>query len=221
MFQLMFIKNHWNMPKHEIKMFANDKSGRQKVPVLGTEDIDPRRRYWYNHHQIYAEYLSSANYTGKIANKFFDFFSERLNEQSSSEWTTLRLFEFLKTDMVESAIKSLFGSRILELNPDLAQCYWQFDDVAGALIWGLPKFLTPRPWRIQERFHGMAHAQVEEAWEKFDWNGPDANSDWDPYWGSRFAREIAKWFKESGFSNRSASGHTTAALFGYVFNLLH
>ena len=214
MFHILLMDTHWGMPRREIKMFADDKSGRHRVPLPGTEDVDPCQRHWFNHHQIYAEYLSSAKYTSILANTFFDFFSERLNQHSSSEWTTLRLYEFLRTDMVESAVKSMFGSRILELNPDLAKCYWQFDEVAGVLVWGPPRLLKPKPWRIRENLHAMVHNQVKEAWEEFNWNGPEANSDWDPYWGSRFAREIAKWLKESGFSNRTASGHTTATLFG-------
>jgi hypothetical protein len=214
MFHLLLMDTHWGAPRNDIKMFENDKSGRQKAPLPGTEDIDPRQRHWYNHHQIYAEYLSSVKYTSIIANTFFDFFSERLDQQSSADWTTLSLFNYLKTAMVESAVKSMFGVRLLELNPDLAKCYWEFDDVAGILVWGLPRLIKPEPWKIRERLHSMVHKQVEEAWEKFDWNGPDAASDWDPYWGSRFNREIAKWLRDSGFSDRTASGHTTATLFG-------
>lgn len=214
LFQLLLMDTHWGMPKNEIKMFRDDKSGRQKVPLPGTENTDPRQRHWYNHQQLYSEYLSSAKYTSILANTFFDFFSERLDRQSSTGWTTVTLYELLKTDMVESAVKSMFGTRILELCPDLVRCYWEFDEVAGILFWGPPKLIMPSPWRIRERLHSMVHKHVEEAWEKFDWNGPDADSDWDPYWGSRFSREIAKWLRDSGFSDRAASGHTTATLFG-------
>lgn len=220
MFHVLLMDTHWGMPRDEIKKFENDKSGRQRVPLPGTEATSPRQRHWFNHHQIYAEYLSSAKYTGVLADIFLRFFSEKLDQQSASEWTTVQIYSLLRTDMAESAIKSMFGSRILELNPDLVKCYWQFDEVAGVLVWGLPKFLKPKPRHIRERLHDMVHKQVEDAWENFDWNGPEAQSDWDPYWGSRFAREIARWLRESGFSNRTCSGHTTATLFGLNGNTL-
>ncbi|RYP10035.1 hypothetical protein DL765_008234 [Monosporascus sp. GIB2] len=211
--------SHWGMPKDEIKMFENDKSGRQKMPLPGA-DIPQDQRHWYNHHQIYAEYLSSTKYTGILADTFYHFFSQRLDQQPLSEWAIVALFDLLKSDMAESAVKSMFGSRILELNPDLIKCYWEFDEVAGILVWGFPRFIRRRPWQIRERLHGMVHRHVESAWQNFDWNGPEAGSDWDPHWGSRFSREIAKWLRQSGFSNRTASGHTTATLFGLNGNTL-
>jgi hypothetical protein len=177
MFHLLLMDTHWGAPKNDIRMFENDKSGRQKAPLPGTEHTDPSRRHWHTLHQIYAEYLSNVKYTGIIANTFFDFFTERLNKQPLTEWTTVTLFEYLKAEMMESAVKSIFGTRLLVLNPDLARYYWEFDEVAVILVWGLTKFIKPEPWRIRERLHSMVHEQVEEAWEKFDWDGPDADSD--------------------------------------------
>ncbi|KAK8062514.1 cytochrome P450 [Apiospora hydei] len=188
MFHILLMEKQWGMPRDEIDMFRNDTSGRLQVPCPGTEDILPQDRHWYNHHQIYAKFLSSAKYTEILADTFLRLFSERLDRQSSAEWTTIELFDFLKLDMVESAVESMFGSRILELNPDLVKSYWKFDEAAGVLVWGLPRWIKPGPYNAQERLHDMVHKQVEEAWEKFDWNGPEAGSDWDPFWGSRFSQ---------------------------------
>lgn len=215
MFHTLLMDKHWDMSGDEIQMFENDKSGRKKVPNPGMEDVPEINRHWYNHHQIYAKYLSSAKYTDIIANTFYRFFAERLDhDHPLQEWRTLTLFSFMKTVMAESAVKSMFGTKLLELNPDLIDCYWEFDEVAGALVWGLPKFLIPRAYQIRSRLHSMTRKQTEIAYEEFNWNGLEDESDWDPYWGSRFAREIARWLRESGFSVRTASGHTMATLFG-------
>lgn len=216
MLHLRLMDAHWGMTKEEIKMFEDDKSGRKKTPLSGTESTPPKYRYWYNHHKLYADYLSSPKYTEALAGKFYETFSRRLIKQPLNEWKSVRLFQFLKRDMASSAIESLFGSDILDLNPDLIRCYWEFDEVASVLLWGLPKFVRPGPWRIRQRLHDMALRHLESAWKNFNWSDPEADSDWEPHFGSRFSRETAKWFRESGFSDRTASGHTTAILFGYV-----
>ncbi|KAI1656394.1 putative cytochrome P450 [Daldinia decipiens] len=220
MFQLRLMDSHWGMPIKEIKMFADDKSGRKKVPLPGTERIPLGRRHWYNHHTLYAQYLSSPKYTEAIANTFCHAFLRHLDNQPDEKWTSVRLFQFLKNDMAESAIESLFGSQILHLNPDLIKCYWEFDEVAGELVWGLPKFIRRKPWKIREQLHHMALRHIESAWNNFNWNGPECESDWEPHFGSRFSRETAKWFREAGFSDRTASGHTTAIMFGLNGNTL-
>ncbi|OTA83400.1 hypothetical protein M434DRAFT_83944 [Hypoxylon sp. CO27-5] len=221
MFHTLLMDKHWGMSKEEMKKFENDKTGRTKVPIPGTESTPESERHWYNHHQIYAKYLSSAKYTEILADTFFRFFSERLNDGHPLQtWTSVKLYDFMKKAMAESAIKSMFGTVLLEVNPDLLECYWEFDEVAGVLVWGLPRFLIPRAYKIRERLHNMTKKQTALAYEKFNWDGPEAESDWDPYWGSRFAREIARWLREAGFSVRSASGHTMATLFGLNGNTL-
>ncbi|OTA55082.1 cytochrome P450 [Hypoxylon sp. EC38] len=220
-FHTLLMDKHWGMSKEEIEIFERDKTGRKKVPNAGSESTPESQRHWYNHHQIYAKYLSSAKYTEILADTFFRFFSERLNDGHPLQtWTSVRLYDFMKHAMAESAIKSMFGTVLLEVNPDLLECYWEFDEVAGILVWGLPRFLIPRAYKIRERLHNMTKKQTEIAYEEFKWDGPEADSDWDPYWGSRFAREIARWLKEAGFSVRTASGHTMATLFGLNGNTL-
>ncbi|KAI1735299.1 cytochrome P450 [Xylaria scruposa] len=220
MFQVLLMDKHWGIAAHEIKKFESDLSGRKRIPLPGAENIPPDQRHWYNHHEIYAKFLSSAKYTEILADKFFSIFSMRLDRYQLLEWTTVSIFDLLKTDMAESAIESLFGSKILSLNPDLIKSYWEFDEVAGPLVFGPPRFIKPGPWRIRERLHSMVHRHVESAWQHFNWDGPEADSDWDPHWGSRFSREIAKWLRGAGFEDRTISGHTTATLFGLNGNTL-
>ncbi|CDM29517.1 hypothetical protein DTO013E5_5153 [Penicillium roqueforti] len=212
--QLMLMERHWGMSKEEIAKFANDKSGRLKAPAPGTENTPAEKRFWRGHDHLYAEYLSNRTYADALADSFYSLFSQRLDEQSTTEWSTVNLFEMLKTSMAESAIISLFGSEIIDLNPGFIDCYWEFDEIAGTLVWGLPKFLQRRSVAIKDRLHTMTRKHIDSAWEHFDWNGPDAESKWEPHFGSRLSRETAKWLSEGGFSNQAAAGHTLASLFG-------
>ncbi|KAJ5462939.1 hypothetical protein N7475_007883, partial [Penicillium sp. IBT 31633x] len=212
--QLMLMERHWGMSKEEIAKFANDQSGRLKTPAPGTESTPAEKRFWRGHDHLYAEYLSNRTYADALADSFYRLFSERLDQQSTTEWGTVNLFEMLKTSMAESAIISLFGSQIIDLNPGFIDCYWEFDEIAGTLVWGLPKFLQRRSVAIKDRLHTMTGKHIDSAWKHFDWNGPDAESKWEPHFGSRLSRETAKWLSEGGFSNQAAAGHTLASLFG-------
>ncbi|KAI0393084.1 putative cytochrome P450 [Xylariaceae sp. FL0594] len=211
MFHMLLMDKHWGMPSNEIRMFAKNTSGGQKRPLPGTEGIPDQRRPWHNHHEVYAQYLSSSKYTEALADTFFSFFLMRLDQQPLLECVTVPIFDLIKTDRAESAVASLFGTQLLYLNPGLIECYWEFDEIAGALVRGLPRFLKPGQWRIRERLHNMVHRHVTSAWEKFNWE-KDGESDWDPH--SRFSREIAKWLRQTGFSDRATIGHTTATLLG-------
>ena len=139
-----------------------------------------------------------------------------MDKLPKGESATVQLFDVLKTTMGESAIKSLFGSRIIDLNPGFVESYWRFDDIAGPLVWGMPDFFQRKSIRIRNNLLEMTRKHIDSAWEHFDWNGPDAESAWEPHFGSRLSRQTAKWLREGGFSNQAASGHTLASLFGSV-----
>ncbi|KAI0873439.1 cytochrome P450 [Hypoxylon argillaceum] len=215
--QLILMDKHWQLPKNELDKFANDKTGRQETPFQGTEGIPENQRYWFGHNRLYQEWLSKKPQAACLADQFSLFFSQKLNNQPEG-WHTVQLFEMLKISMFESATKSLFGTHILLLNPGLAEAYWDFDSSAINLIWGLPRWLRPRPYLIRDRLHEMVKRSVDSAWDNFD--PGDNQSDWEEHWGSRLSREVARWFRELGFSNTAIAGHTVGTLFGLHGNTI-
>lgn len=214
--QLVLMDGHWSLSKDEINKFRDDKSGRSKTPAPGTENTPQNQRYWYGHDRLFTEYLRDRKHSEALASSFLELFSDRVSKLASNEWVTVQLFQFLKDAMAESAMISLFGSRLIELNPGIVDLYWEFDNVAGPLGWGPPRFLQRRAVRIRNRLHDMTRRHIDSAWEHFDWDGPAANSFWEPHFGSRLSRETAKWLRQNGFSNHAAAGHTLASLVGLV-----
>ncbi|KAK3328242.1 cytochrome P450 [Cercophora scortea] len=214
---LRMMEAHWGVSPTELGKFANDHSGRGKVPFPGTEHTPDDKRYWHGHDRLYIDFLTNRKHSDALAETFYRLFSERLGKlhpHVGGEWATVNLFEFLKANMAESAIVSMFGSRLVELNPGLIEAYWDFDTIAGHLAWGLPNFLQRRPLAIKARLHEMTRKHIDSAWEHFDWNGPDAKATWDPHWGSQLSRESARWLCQGGFSDHATAGHTLATLFG-------
>ncbi|KAK3302662.1 cytochrome P450 [Chaetomium strumarium] len=204
----------WGLTQAEMARFRKDKSGRHKKPLPGTEQTPDDQRYWRNHNLLYANFLSEASHSDALAAQFTTRFAERLDGQPVGVWTTVRLLDFLKAHMAECAIATLFGTRLLELNPELVKRYWEYDAVAGRLILGFPHWMQPRAVRVKARLHAMVLRHIDAAWDSFDWAGPDADAAWEPHFGSRLSRESARWLREQGFSDHVAAGHTLATLFG-------
>lgn len=192
------------MPKHELERFAVDHSGVGKSPSPGSEGRPAEERYWYGIHNIYAEYLSRAPKTNRLGEKYYDLFMAKLNEQPVDTWETVSIFRFCKNDMAQCAIEALVGSRIFELNPGLVDAFWDFESSVGRLYMGLPSWINPQPLNRRERFFGMVNKYLGSAWEHFDW-GTNGDAEWDPHFGARVSRELAKWVKERGFSEHTAS----------------
>ena len=215
-FMMRITQNITGALESDMDKFINDNTGILPKPAPGTEDTPANERYNYAAHQINHVYLGRTHHVNSLAESFYRFFSERLALQPLGEWTTVQLFHFFKTDVTESATRSLNGTRLLEINPDFTQNFWDFDDVALQLAWGLPKWLNPRPWRVRERYHSMFKKSLKSARERLDWDGPAADADWEENLGSRYAREAVKWTTENGFSEQQAAGSLGTGTFGYA-----
>lgn len=59
----------------------------------------------------------------------------------------------------------------------------------------------------------VMHYMMSDMWESAVVTGPDADSEWEPHFGSRAARELALWMKES-LSPETSGGQVTAVVFG-------
>ncbi|KAK8040181.1 Cholesterol 7-alpha-monooxygenase, partial [Apiospora rasikravindrae] len=215
--QVELMKKHQDWTAHEINKFVGDRTGRLKTPAKGSTTGVDGKRYWHEHNNLYLNHLSRRS-SDALASRYVSLLLERLGNQgvvpSSTEWETIHLLDFLETAICESAIVTMFGSRILETNPAFVQAYLDFDRIALNLMYGMPRWLRPGPYRTRERLHKMVDKHMTSAWSSFDWHGPESESEWEPEFGSRLSRETTRWMVESGFSLHAAAGHAVAVLFG-------
>lgn len=212
-FFLEVMANVWGAKKDEVSKFEQDKSGRSKNPVPG-HDVQPGQpRLWHGQHHVYSEYLQRTDHANALSNKYFQLFSERLTKQPLGEWREIRLSQFFESDMAEAALVALMGPRIVELNPGFWPAMWEFARLAPQLMWGLPRWVNPKPWKIREEFHAMCRRYVDAAEKEFDWDGPDADAEWEPHYGSRMARELIAWAKKN-LSKETTAGMVATFIFG-------
>lgn len=115
----------------------------------------------------------------------------------------------LRPGLFESAVGALMGPRVMGLNPGFKQAFWAFEERLLEITQGLPRWMNPRPYELRDNLIGMVGKWVDAAWADYDWQGPDV--DWEPIFGARLSRELAKWFKEN-FSKSSQQGFFTGMI---------
>ncbi|OLN93262.1 Cholesterol 7-alpha-monooxygenase 3 [Colletotrichum chlorophyti] len=212
-FFLQVMQNVWGASKDELAKFEQDKSGRRKNPIPGHDVAPNQPRLWHGQHHIYSEYLQRTDHANHLADKYFQLFADRLTKQPLGEWTELSLRSFFENDMAEAALVALMGPRLLELNPGFWPAMWEFARLAPQLMWGLPKWVNPKPWKIRDEFHAMCRRYIDAASKDSQSREIDENSKWEPCYGSRMARELVKWASEN-LSLETTAGMVATFIFG-------
>ncbi|CCF45829.1 hypothetical protein CH063_03708 [Colletotrichum higginsianum] len=217
-FILMVNDRVQDMTKEDVPKLQNDRSGRLRIPAPGTEAVPEHERYWVGLHHLFHQHLFQAEATARLAKSFITFFGGKLDQQPLGAWETVQVFKYLKKDMAEAATVSLAGRKLIEDHPEFVDILWEFDTIAMQLMYGLPSWYNPRPKQIQQKALAMMKEFLTNAWSKFDWNGPDADADWEPIFGSRLQREHTKYWKEKGFSMQTRAGMYIGSISGINSN---
>ncbi|KXH49257.1 hypothetical protein CSIM01_13125 [Colletotrichum simmondsii] len=219
-FILLVMRNLQGSAQKDVDKFANDLSGRQRVPAPGYENTPQEERYWYTLHHITVEHLSRAEPTAHLAETYTNFFNEALEKQPVGQWATVRLLEFLKREMCASAIRSFCGTELLEMFPDYVEQFWRFDSIAFQVVYGLPKWINSGPVNERDKLNGMTQKYLEKAFAKFDWDGPAVDSIWEPTFGSSYVRKITKWLHDTDMAPETQAGFYMIAIFGINANTI-
>ncbi|MCJ1389518.1 hypothetical protein MMC18_002375 [Xylographa bjoerkii] len=99
--EALFVQNVfpilYDMPKEDVRCFAEDKSGRGRVPAPGTDDVPLQRRYWFGYERVHSDYLNRIQHLRPMAEYFSTRMSGMLDERyAMGEWTTVSLIDFCK-----------------------------------------------------------------------------------------------------------------------------
>lgn len=158
-------------------------------------------------HRAVKTGLSGAHLAALTA-RFQEFLVEQIATDplfaSSGSWTDLAdLNEFVEKRVFEAAVRSMFGTYMLSLNPTLAEDFWSFNKAIGTLFMGLPRWWSPTAYRKRDRMlrsierwqrHAQEHRDIEEI----------GDLDWEPYYGSKFIRERQSLLTKRGIMDETA-----------------
>ncbi|KAF4890595.1 Cholesterol 7-alpha-monooxygenase [Colletotrichum fructicola] len=113
---------------------------------------------------------------------------------------------------------TLAGRRLIDKYPEFVDAMWEYDKVAMKLMYGLPTWMNPGPRKAQKKALDMMETFLQDAWDTFDWDGMEAEADWEPTFGSRLQREHAKFWKDKKFSMRSRAAQHLGIQSGFNVN---
>ncbi|KAF7509612.1 hypothetical protein GJ744_007650 [Endocarpon pusillum] len=217
------LKSVFHIPDRDIDIVqqpARDDKGK-------ATDMGKRNRK-YDIEKIYENFLLAPRAVNMLTRKFLDVFGEALDQapeilplpeanSREAEWATVNFYEWLKDHMFTASTTAFLGSRVLEMNPDLAKDLWTLDEQFLNLVYGLPRFLARSGHEARDRLVNSASRWLDDAHN----HGNIENSeDWDPYFGSRFFREKEKMDQKMGLDTKSRAGIKLAFLFAISSNAI-
>ncbi|KAI0485137.1 cytochrome P450 [Xylariaceae sp. FL0804] len=210
----------YRMTKSEVQRFANDRTGSRETPLPGFAHVPPEDRVWARKYHVLYDFLSRPHHIKPIIDEFTRQFSTAVESCPVGEWTTLSIDKLARGDFTRCAITTLFGPKILELSPDFLDAFWGYDAYASVLVYGLPEWMYPAPYRASDRFLNRIERYIDAGMKNFDWDGPDVEASWEPQFGTRITRELTKWLTDAGFRRKSVAGALGTLVFAQNSNTI-
>ena len=197
---------------------ARDDDG--KVSDMG------KRNRMFDIEKLYQEFLLPPRAVDCLTKKFLEVFGRALEDDpevpsladpaashADAEWATISFYGWLKGHMFTASTTALMGTRVLEMNPNLARDFWVFDENMLKLAYGIPRFMARKGHEARDDLVAGATRWLAEAESQGE---IDTVEDWDPMLGSRFLREKEKMDRKAGLCTSSRAAIKIGLLFGYV-----
>ncbi|KAH8886632.1 cytochrome P450 [Thozetella sp. PMI_491] len=104
-------------------------------------------------------------------------------------WTEIPdLCAFVEKHVLEGATRALYGPHLLELNPSLADDFWDFNSRVKSMFMGVPKWMNPSAVRARDKMTANVRRWQRFAAKECDINEIPDDVEWEPYYGSKFTR---------------------------------
>ena len=116
-----------------------------------------------------------------MGQRFMEFLAADIATDSTigNEWVELPdLNDFWRSQIVDAAIKALFGTHFLRLNPGFPNDFWTYIADISTLMMGLPRWVTPKAYADRDRVlaplkQWHEYAEAHSDYTKTGPNDPD------------------------------------------------
>ncbi|KIA75981.1 hypothetical protein HK57_00224 [Aspergillus ustus] len=205
-------------PQSAIPLYLEDDSGTGSKPLPGS-NVPENRRIYAHQHAAAHRFLTGDALRG-LTERFMAFLSEDLHSLSveldqvdNGCFAGDDFYTFWKDRIFRAAVKSLFGFKLLEVNPSFETDFWTYLDATPALTRGLPRWMTPRAHAARDKILDSIMKWHRAARENSDYmrSGPE-DPDWDEYWGSVWLKKRYQFGVETGLLDERARAAEDLAL---------
>ncbi|KAK6948149.1 hypothetical protein Daesc_009913 [Daldinia eschscholtzii] len=185
-----FVLDHLlGSPKKIISLYNADDSGMAAKARAGS-NVKPEDRVFYFQIRTAHKYLSGQHL--HALNEMFMATLDRDLEALDirSEWVEYPdLYRFLQLTVTHASIETVFGAKLLELNPTFVEDFWEFERNAPNFLRAMPRWLIPRAYRVREKLIKSFIKLHAYANSHFDCSktGP-GEPEWEQNFGSKLIR---------------------------------
>jgi len=160
------------------------------------------------------DFLLSQTAVNSLTGKFIEVFQQALHaDEDLVDWRTVDLVDWLKHRMFTASVTALMGSKILEMNPKLAEQYWEFDATLLTRFYGVPRMLQPRAYQVLDDMLEETQLWVEYVLAECRGNPPLA-PEWEPLFGAKVMRARHQFYIREGLSVQGKASFDLGFLFG-------
>lgn len=174
----------------------------------------------FHHH-----YMLEKKAVNELTANFMRVLNDQITHASKAERKEeeeVGLYAWLQDRMFTASTTALMGSRMLEVYPNLREDFFIFDRELLTMFFGVPKWLSPTPYRVREKaLDALIEWQRRTQEEcKGDPADPAGDIDWEPVYGSRVNRARQRYYASRGLSVRTRAGMDLGFLFGLNSNAI-
>ncbi|KAI0404662.1 cytochrome P450 [Xylaria palmicola] len=205
-----------------LSFYDADDSGLAAKARVGS-NVRPEDRVYYFQIRTAHKYLSGQHLQA-LNERFMatldrDFEAMNIGE----DWVEYPdLYRFLQLTVTHSSIETVFGSKLLELNPTFVEDFWEFEANAPKLLHAMPRFLIPLAFRVRDkllRSFVKWHAHANSHFNCTITNSEEP--DWEPNFGSRLIRRRQDALLKMGPMDAEArASEDLGLMFGLNANVL-
>ncbi|KAI0965156.1 cytochrome P450 [Xylaria arbuscula] len=177
------------VPSTVIPFYQADDSGMEARPREGST-VAPENRILYQQTYTAQKFLASP-YLEPLSQRYLTFFASKISSSGIGEDLVQfpSLYAFCQEVVTEANIKAMMGTKITELDPNIAKHFWEAKQSAPEYFRGFPRWLIPSAFAARDRIiesvmkwheYGFSHGNHT--------NTSPKDPDWDPIWGSKYAK---------------------------------
>ncbi|KAI0846352.1 cytochrome P450 [Daldinia vernicosa] len=185
------LKHILKSPAHAVAFYAADNSGIAASPRKGSNIKHHNRINFHQAHTVH-EFLSGQHLT-HIADRYLTILQRNLSSlfaSRSDDWVEYPdLYQFIQIQATKASIETIMGSKILEINPNIIDDFWEFDNNVPQFLKCLPRWMMPAPFKARDRVHDSikkwhAYAHAHSDCSRISANDPE----WEPFFGTKMIR---------------------------------
>ncbi|WQF90252.1 Putative cytochrome P450 [Colletotrichum destructivum] len=167
---------------------------------------------------ISIKFLSGQHLQG-MSERYMSTLQKRLDAlplEGEGQWLEIPdFYTWLRDQVTPTSIEAMFGSRLVEMYPDISTDFWKFDDNIANFSRNLPRWLIPNAYKNRDKllanikkWNILAHANTD--CRKHGLEDPE----WDEHMGSRFIKAREDIMKQHGLDDETVASENLGVLFG-------